>query len=185
MPNCPSISQIELRGRRREPPPITGRSPGCSSGGLQQRDVLVLRNGWSICVGMPTAAPTQSPRLSPTSHICRAVDQLTGSLAFLRPSTTRATSDVKYSVSPVVKVAMNQRTQRICRGSEEALEVGSLRRVHHRGEWRARHCHEEFAQCDFIKGDLVVSFRETVAGTSSLPHVSLRHKKTKGHQCSY
>merc|ERR1719434_558461 len=94
-------------------------------------------------------------------------------------------ADMKYSVSPVVKVAVKVKDGKdlpklveglkklsksdplvVCTTEESGEHV-----IAGCGELHVEIClkdlREEYAQCDFICGDPVVSYRETVAGTSS------------------
>merc|ERR1711881_723870 len=94
-------------------------------------------------------------------------------------------ADMKYSVSPVVKVAV-----RVKDGKDLPKLVEGLKKLSKSdplvvctteesgehviagcGELHVEIClkdlREEYAQCDFIMSDPVVSYRETVAGTSS------------------
>merc|ERR1712137_234702 len=94
-------------------------------------------------------------------------------------------ADMKYSVSPVVKVAVKVKD-----GKELPKLVGGLKKLSKSdplvvctteesgehviagcGELHVEIClkdlREEYAQCDFIMSDPVVSYRETVGGTSN------------------
>merc|ERR1719214_261915 len=94
-------------------------------------------------------------------------------------------ADMKYSVSPVVKVAVRPKDGKdlpklvdglkklsksdplvVCTTEESGEHV-----IAGCGELHVEIClkdlREEYAQCDFIMSDPVVSYRETVAGTSS------------------
>merc|ERR1719337_274022 len=94
-------------------------------------------------------------------------------------------ADMKYSVSPVVKVAVKPKDGKdlpklveglkklsksdplvVCTTEESGEHV-----IAGCGELHVEIClkdlREEYAQCDFVMSDPVVSYRETVAGTSS------------------
>merc|ERR1712135_138303 len=94
-------------------------------------------------------------------------------------------ADMKYSVSPVVKIAVRPKDGKdlpklveglkklsksdplvVCTTEESGEHV-----IAGCGELHVEIClkdlREEYAQCDFICGDPVVSYRETVAGTSN------------------
>merc|ERR1711959_47681 len=99
-------------------------------------------------------------------------------------------ADMKYSVSPVVKVAVKPKDGKdlpklveglkklsksdplvVCTTEESGEHV-----IAGCGELHVEIClsdlREEYAQCDFIMSDPVVSYRETVGGTSSQPCLS-------------
>merc|ERR1711881_220443 len=94
-------------------------------------------------------------------------------------------ADMKYSVSPVVKVAVKTKDGKdlpklveglkklsksdplvVCTTEENGEHV-----IAGCGELHVEIClkdlREEYAQCDFVMSDPVVSYRETVSGTSS------------------
>merc|ERR1712072_494457 len=94
-------------------------------------------------------------------------------------------ADMKYSVSPVVKVAVKAKDGKdlpklveglkklsksdplvVCTTEESGEHV-----IAGCGEFHVEIClkdlREEYAQCDFVMADPVVSYRETVGGTSS------------------
>jgi elongation factor 2 len=94
-------------------------------------------------------------------------------------------ADMKYSVSPVVKVAVKPKDGKdlpklveglkklsksdplvVCTTEESGEHV-----IAGCGELHVEIClkdlRDEYAQCDFVMGDPVVSYRETVAGTSN------------------